>query len=189
MGLNKKLEEEKETLLKGHKEELLGQKEEVGLLKNSCKDLTSQLDKAKSQLDKGERVKLNMETLHKEQIQEMEGRHKKEVDKYRLKLEYKKKKEEKAKMDNCPRGDKNLNELVEKHNLEIEKLKKEKQESAKHLKNIETNHAKVIEQYKAEIEKNADFVDQGLKEMEILSKKYNLLQKKLKHFQRILASC
>ena len=119
----------------------------------------------------------------------MEGRHKKEVDKYRLKLEYKKKKEEKAKLDNCLQGDKNLNELIEKHNLEIEKLKMEKQESAKHLKSIETNHAKVIEQYKSEIEKNADFVDQGLKEMEILSKKYNLLQKKLKQSQRILASC
>ena len=145
--------------------------------------------KGKEPVGQGRWVKLDMEALHKEQIQEMEGRHKKEVDKYRLKLEYKKKKEEKAKLDNCPQGDKNLNELIEKHNLEIEKLKKEKQESAKHLKSIETNHAKVIEQYKSEIEKNADFVDQGLKEMEILSKKYNLLQKKLKQSQRILASC
>ena len=114
----------------------------------------------------------------------MEKRHRKEVDKYRLKLDKRKKEE---KMDNCPQGDTNLNELIEKHNLEIEKLKMEKQESAKHLKSIETNHAKVIEQYKSEIEKNADFVDQGLKEMKILSTKYNLLQKKLKQSQRILA--
>ena len=85
-------------------------------------------------------MKLDMETLHKEQIQEMEGRHKKEVDKYRLKLEYKKKKEEKAKMDNCPQGDKNINELIEKQNLEIEKLKKEKQESAKHLKHCQRHY-------------------------------------------------
>merc|ERR1712156_626691 len=103
------LEMKKEEAIEQHKSELTSHLEEVRSQEEAIEqyksELTSQLDEVRSQLDKEQRVKANMETFHKEQIQGLEKRHRKEVDKYRLK--YKKKKEEKAKMDNCLQGDTN----------------------------------------------------------------------------------
>ena len=73
------------------------------------------------------------------------------------------------------------NELLEKHN-------REKDGNARHLKDIEKNHKEVIGKYKTELEKNEQFVDQGQREMEILTNKYNMLLRKVKCSQRIISS-
>ena len=173
---DKKLAEEKEKVKNTTKKlyEAKFEAEREILLKN-------QLDEAKKQLDEKEglKAKLNsIESLHKDQMKEVEANHRKVVEKH---MKEKHMLEEKLKKTvDQKKVERKYNELLEKHN-------REKDGNARHLKEIEKTHKEVIDRYKTEMEKNEKFVEQGKQEMKILTNKYTLLLRKIKSSQRILS--
>ena len=171
--MSSKHQSEAKTLLK---EELIQEmnKEYERRLKEASKEAAKKLTEEK------EKVKDTVRKLYEAKFEAEKEKHNKKI----LEQEegsQKKYKDLKKKLDEVKK------QLDEKQGLKakldsIDSLHKEQ------LKEMESNHKKVVDRYKTEMEKNEKFVDQGQQEMKILTEKYNVLQRKVKCSQRILSS-